>query len=137
MNIVKRAALYVARKKFCRLAIQEHADLKGLRKKTSVSVMAGLVLIAFSYVIGLPAVVALGILAVWLNEPLLGVVGAPLTYAVSTIVFIIGIRLAGRKVFVVFSKWAVRVILGRILGEDVRAVCDSRHQERQVPGESV
>ncbi len=137
MNIVKRAALYVARKKFCRLAIQEHADLKGLRKKPSASVMAGLVLIAFSYAIGLPAVIALGILAVWLNEPLLGVVGAPLTYAVSTIVFIIGIRLAGRKVFVVFSMWVVRVVLEKILGEDVRAVCDSRPHNRQAPGESV
>ena len=137
MNIVKRAALYVARKKFCRSAIEEHADFKEIREKPSASVIAGLVLIAFSYAIGLPAVIVLGILAVWLKVPLLGVVGAPLTYAVSTIVFIIGIRLAGRKVFVVFSKWAVRVILGRILGEDVRAVCDSRHQERQVPGESV
>jgi len=75
-------------------------------------------MIAFSYVIGLPAVVAMGIIAVWIREPLVLVIGGPLIYAVSTIVFIIGIEMAGKKYFRVFSRWLTRVVLEKILGKD-------------------
>jgi hypothetical protein len=76
-------------------------------------------MIAFSYVIGLPAVVAMGIIAVWIREPLVLVIGGPLIYAVSTIVFIIGIEMAGKKYFRVFSRWLTRVVLEKILGKDL------------------
>ncbi len=84
--------------------------------------MVGLGLIAFSYVIGLPAVVAMGIIAVWLKEPLMGIIGGPLIYAVSTIVFIIGIKMAGDKYFRVFSRWLIRVVLEKILEKDLRTI---------------
>lgn len=87
--------------------------------------MIGLILIGFSYIIGLPAVIALGILAVWVKKPLVAVVGGPLIYAISTIIFFIGVRLAGKKYFQVFFRWVVRVILEKILGDDVRLLSES------------
>ena len=106
-----------------RQAIEERADLSAMREKPTAKMMIGLGLVAFSYVIGLPAVIAMGIIAVWLREPLVGIVGGPLIYAISTIIFIVGIKMAGKKYFHVFSRWLVRVALEKILGEDIRAVC--------------
>ena len=123
MNIIKKAALFCARTKYCRQSIEERADLSAMREKPTAKMMIGLGLVAFSYVIGLPAVIAMGIIAVWLREPLVGIVGGPLIYAISTIIFIVGIKMAGKKYFHVFSRWLVRVALEKILGEDIRALC--------------
>mgnify|MGYP001769207399 CR=1 FL=1 len=86
--------------------------------------MIGLILIGFSYIIGLPAVIALGVLAVWVKKPLVAVIGGPLIYAISTIIFFIGIKLAGKKYFQVFFRWVVRVVLEKILGDDVRMLSE-------------
>ncbi len=119
MRILRKTALYFARKEYCRSAILEKADLSAIREKPTPRILAGLGLIAFSYVIGLPAVVAMGVIAVWIREPLVLVIGGPLIYAVSTIVFIIGIEIAGKKYFRVFSRWLTRVVLEKILGKDL------------------
>jgi len=86
--------------------------------------IVGLILIAFSYVIGLPAVVALGVIAVWMKDKRIVLIGGPLIYAISTILFIIGIKMAGKKYFQVFSRWVVRVVLEKILGNDIRALSE-------------
>lgn len=125
MNIVKRTALYLARTKYCKTAIEDRADLKAIREKPTPSMVAGLIMIGFSYVIGLPAVVAMGIIAVWVKKPLVAVIGGPLIYAVSTIIFIIGIRMAGKTYVHVFCRWMVRVVLEKILGDDVRILSES------------
>lgn len=80
----------------------------------------GLVMIAFSYVIGMPTVLALGVYAVSIGRPLWGVIGGIVIYAISTILFFIGIKMAGEKYFQVFCRWVVRVVLEKILGDDVR-----------------
>jgi len=125
LNIVKRTALYLARTKYCKTAIEDRADLKAIREKPTPSMVAGLIMIGFSYVIGLPAVVAMGIIAVWVKKPLVAVIGGPLIYAVSTIIFIIGIRMAGKTYVHVFCRWMVRVVLEKILGDDVRILSES------------
>lgn len=125
MNIIKKTALYLARKKYCKTAIEDRADLTAIREKPTPSMIVGLILIAFSYVIGLPAVVALGVIAVWMKDKRIVLIGGPLIYAISTILFIIGIKMAGKKYFQVFSRWVVRVVLEKILGNDVRALSES------------
>jgi len=125
LNIIKKTALYFARKKYCRSAIEERADLSAIRGKPTLSMKVGLGLIAFSYVIGLPAVIAMGILAVWMKKPLIAVIGGPLIYTISTLMFIVGIKMAGKKYFQVISRWLVRVVLEKILGEDVRKISES------------
>lgn len=123
MSILKKAAHYFARKSYCRKAIEEHADLSAFRERPNLQRVSGLILIAFSYVIGLPAVVALGVIAVKLDEPLIGIIGGPLIYGLSTLIFIIGIKLAGKKYLVALSRWLARIILEKILGDEVKAPC--------------
>jgi len=122
LKIIKKTALYIARKKFCREAIQEKADLAAITQKPSKTIIVGISLIAFSYVIGMPAVVTIGLIAAWMKKPLIAVIGGPLIYAISTIIFIIGIKMAGKKYFVDLLRWMARVILEKILGDDVRQI---------------
>jgi hypothetical protein len=130
LNIVKRTALYLARKKYCKTAIEDQADLKAIREKPTPSMIAGLIMIGFSYIIGLPAVVAMGIIAVWAKKPLVAVIGGPLIYAISTIIFIIGIGMAGKTYVHVFCRWMVRVVLEKILGDDVRMLSESGSSDK-------
>lgn len=113
----------MARKQYCKTAIEEHADLSAIREKPTPTMIIGLVLIAFSYAIGLPTVIALGVIATSMGKPLLGIIGGIVIYAISTVLFFVGIKMAGEKYFHVFCRWMVRVVLEKILGEDVRELC--------------
>lgn len=92
--------------------------------------IAGIVMIGFSYVIGLPAVIAMGVIAVWMKKPLVAVIGGPLIYAISTIIFIIGIKMVGKTYFHILSRWMVRVVLEKILGDDVRLLSESGSNDK-------
>ena len=59
----------------------------------------GLALILVSYIIGWPAVFFLGFLSVYLNEPAVGLVGGPLVYGFSHLVFLAGVFLVGSKIY--------------------------------------
>jgi len=120
LNIIKKSAVYFARKKYCKTAIEDRADLSAIREKPTPSMIIGLILVAFSYAIGMPTVLALGVYAVSIGRPLWGVIGGIVIYAISTILFFIGIKMAGEKYFQVFCRWVVRVVLEKILGDDVR-----------------
>lgn len=50
---------------------------------------------AFSYVIGWPAIAGLGVIALWYKEPLIAVIGGPTIYVISCLVFILGAWLTG------------------------------------------
>ena len=122
MNIIKKAALYFARKEFCKTAINEHADLSIFKEKLTASVIAGLILITISYLIGIPAVFIVGGIAAWLKNPTFGVIGIPLIYGFSWLLLMIGFYLAGPKYGKAFGRWAVRVILEKILGGEVKKI---------------
>ena len=66
------------------------------KKRPSVQVMVGLFLILLSYVIGWPAIGTLGVISVSMGKPLLLVVGGPLVYGLSHLVFLIGMYFAGK-----------------------------------------
>jgi len=76
--------------------IAEENDLRIYKKRPTVRVMAGLFLILISYVIGWPAVGVLGAISLYAEKPLILIIGGPLVYGVSHLVFLIGIYLAGR-----------------------------------------
>ncbi len=120
MNIIKKAALYLARTKYCKTAIEDRADLSALREKPTPKLIAGLSLIAFSYMIGLPTTLAVTAIVGRMKGPLSGVIAGGVIYAVSTILFFIGIKMAGEKYFHLFSRWLIRVVLEKILGDDIR-----------------
>ena len=72
--------------------------------------MAGLFLILFSYVIGLPAVGALGIIAHYTGKPLILAVGGPLVYGLSHLMFLIGMYFAGRDYAVACLKQVMKFL---------------------------
>jgi hypothetical protein len=120
--VLKKTARYFAAKKYCSTALIEQIDLNSLKEKPTPSEVIGIGLFAFSYVIGMPAVIFLGALAIWLKEPLIGVVGIPLIYGISTLIFIIGIKMAGKKYINVFCGWLIRIILEKILGDEAKTI---------------
>jgi hypothetical protein len=122
LSIIKNTARYFARKKFCRTAIHEHADLSIFEKKLTSTVIVGLILIAFSNLIGLPAVFIVGGIAAWLERPMLGFIGIPLIYGISWLLFMLGVYLAGPKYGKAISRWAVRVVLEKILGAEAKTI---------------
>jgi len=98
----------IAQTEFVRSAIAEKADLTAFKQRPSARVVAGVFLIGFSYVIGWPAVGALSALAVYLQKPLVAIIGGPLTYGLSHLVFLAGMYLAGAAYTRIFLRWATR-----------------------------
>jgi hypothetical protein len=125
LSIIKNAALYFARKEYCRTAINEHADLSVFKEKLSGTVIIGLVLITISYLLGIPAVFIVGGIAAWLKSPILGVVGIPMIYGLSWLLLMLGIYLAGPKYGKALSRWATRIILEKILGDEAKIIASS------------
>ena len=77
------------------------------KKRPTVRAMAGLFLILLSYVIGWPAIGALGVISLSMGNPLLLVVGGPLVYGLSHLVFLIGMYLAGKDYAAACWKWII------------------------------
>ncbi len=118
LSIIKKAALYFARKEYCRAAIDEHADLSIFKEKLTATVITGLILIFISYLLGIPAVFIVGAIAAWLKSPAFGVIGIPLIYGISWLLLMLGIYLAGPQYGKALSRWTVRVVLEKILGDE-------------------
>jgi len=98
------------------LKILETQPEKALfREKPSASVCAGLFLIFFSYVVGWPAVGALGLLSMHFENPLLLGVGGPVVYGLSHLVFLAGIWLAGRRRVSACLHWVVKTVIERFM----------------------
>jgi len=110
MNFIKR----IAETKYVRGTIEEKADLCAFKKKPSLRVLLGISFIAFSYIIGWPAISALGMLSVYLNEPWLLVIGGPLLYGLSHLVFLLGMYFAGAQYAKIFLRWATRIVVEKL-----------------------
>ena len=108
----------LAETEYVRKAIEERADLSAFQERPSVRTLLGVFAIGFSYVISWPAISALGALAIYLEKPLLIVVGGPILYALSHLVFLFGMYLSGAKYSKIFLRWATRVAMERLTGRD-------------------
>ncbi len=115
MNVISRIANRIANTPYARKAVEEKADLSAFKQKPTARILLGVFLIGFSYVIGWPAISALTGLAIYLKEPLVAVIGAPLAYGLSHLVFIAGMYLSGAKYSAIFLRWATRVAVEKLL----------------------
>jgi hypothetical protein len=122
LSILKNTAHYFARKDFCRAAIQEHADLSVFEKKLTTSVIAGLVLIVVSCLMGLPTAVILGGIVMAKFNFLIAAIITTLVYGISWLLLMLGLYLAGPKYGRAVSRWLVRVTLERILGAEAKKI---------------
>ena len=114
MNIIKR----ISETEYVRSAIEEKADLSAFKEKPSIRVILGVSAICFSYIIGWPAISVLGALAIYLNRPLLIVIGGPLLYGFSHLVFLLGMYLAGYNYTKIFLRWATRVAVEKWMSKN-------------------
>lgn len=114
-RLSQRIILYFAATDFVRLAIAEQADLAAFREKPTPVVLLGVFAICFSFLLGWPAIAALGYFAVKLREPWLVVVGGPVTYGLSHLVFLFGMYLSGAVYSLIFCRWLTRIAMERCL----------------------
>jgi len=98
-----------------RAAILEQADLSAFKEKPTPLVLIGVFAIGFSFVIGWPAIGALGVLSVKLHNPWIVAVGGPVTYGLSHLVFLLGMYLSGTKYSLIFLRWLTRISMEKLL----------------------
>ena len=118
MNLIKR----IAETDYVRAAIADKADLNAFKQKPSVRTVLGISIIGFSYIIGWPAIGALGALSVYLSRPLWLAVGGPVLYGLSHLVFMAGMYLAGAKYTKIFLRWATRVLMEKLMRKKSRPI---------------
>ncbi|MFA6284344.1 MAG: hypothetical protein WC633_09410, partial [Desulfurivibrionaceae bacterium] len=102
--MIRKSIQKIAATAFVRSAMEDQADLSAFKEKPSPRIIAGLLAIMISYIIGWPAVAALGFLALKLHEPWIVVVGGPLTYGLSHLVFMLGMYLCGAVYSLIFLR---------------------------------
>lgn len=112
--IIKLAAR-LAETKFVRAALTEEIDIGALRVKPTPRMIAGLILVGLSYVLGWPAVAVFGFLAAYLREPLIAVIGGPATYIFSHLIFLTGAWLAGAEHVRILTKYGTKIIFQKLL----------------------
>jgi hypothetical protein len=115
MGMIRQRIIKIAATDYVRSAIADQADLSAFKEKPTPIVLAGVFAIALSFLIGWPAVAALGILAVKLHNPWIAAVGGPLTYGLSHLVFILGMYLSGAVYSLIFLRWLTRISMERLL----------------------
>ena len=111
----KRLVQQIAQTAYVQSAMEENADLDSFKRKPTPRMIWGLVIIGVSYTIGWPMVGLLGMLAVVLDEPLVAIIGGPLTYGLSHLTFMLGAWLAGAEHARAFFRWATRVLFSRLI----------------------
>ena len=114
-TILRPVVMKLARVPFVDKAIAEEADLSAFAEPPSLKIVLGVAAILFSYVIGWPAVSVMGAAAVYFDQPLIAIVGGPLVYGLSHLVFLAGMALAGAEYSVIFLRWATRVLVAKLL----------------------
>ena len=90
----RKIADYLIRKKSIIRILEKPVDLTEFRKRPTKRMIFGWTLMAFSYVIGWPAIAGLGVIALWYKEPLIAVIGGPVIYVISCLIFTLGAWLA-------------------------------------------
>ncbi len=111
LNLVTRLTAIA----FVRNALLEEADLSAFRQKPSLRIIAGVGAILFSYVIGWPLITLLGAAAVYFERPAIVLVGGPLAYGLSHLVFLLGMYLAGARYSWIFLRWLTRVTVLKLV----------------------
>ncbi len=88
--IINKIAQYLASKKYIKKILTNPADLSEFKERPTPRLITGLILMVLSFILGWPAVFTLSALAVWLQKPLIAIIGCPTTYGLSYVVFIAG-----------------------------------------------
>ena len=114
------SGLWLASTAAGRKAIREKTDLSAFKERPSKRFLTGVGLMLFSYVLGWPMVGLFSVLAAYFQNPGL-LIGGPLSYGFSHLVFLSGLYVAGRDSFryvELFSLWSLRMLVERLTGRN-------------------
>lgn len=114
-RLIKQSILRLGTVDYIRAAIKEEADLAAFKEKPTPVIFAGVFAISLSFVIGWPAVAALGFLAATLHNPWIVAIGGPATYILSHLVFLFGMYLSGATYSLIFLRWLTRISMEKLL----------------------
>ncbi len=113
--IRRKVAKYLAGRKYIREILDNPTDLREFKERPTPRLIAGLILMGLSYVMGWPAVAALSVLAVWFQEPMIAVIGCPTTYGLSYVVFIAGAWLARAPHYMaILTRYTIQFFLRKL-----------------------
>ncbi len=114
--IRRKIAKYLAGRKYIIEILENPANLSEFKEPLTTRLITGLILMGLSYIIGWPAVAALGVLAAWSQEPMIAVIGCPTTYALSYVVFIVGAWLARAPHYLgILARYALQIFLRKLI----------------------
>ena len=113
--MIRQCIVKISSTDYVRSVIEEKADLAAFKQKPTPAVLAGVFAIILSFIMGWPAVAALGILSVKLHNPWIFAAGGPLTYGLSHLVFLLGMYLSGAVYSLIFFRWLTRVSMEKLL----------------------
>lgn len=114
MSPSKHIAQYLLRIAFVQSAMQDEANFTLLKSRPSNRVLTGIGLILISYTIGWPAISLLGLISYRTGKVSVLVIGGPLMYGISHLVFMIGTYLAGKHYAVIFLRCASRLAVEKL-----------------------
>jgi hypothetical protein len=109
--LLRPFARWLAQTKFGQKSLTKQDGLSILKQRPGTRVYAGLVLMAVSYLIGLPALAFLSYLSVKLNKPMIIAVGGPVAFLLVHIMFGVGVYLAGQNYAAKVLQWATKRFL--------------------------
>jgi len=109
--LLRSFARGLAQTKFGQKSLTKPDGLSILKQQPGTRVYVGLVLMAMSYLIGLPALTFLSYLSVKLSKPMTIAVGGPVVFLFVHIMFGVGVYLAGQNYAVALLQWATKRFL--------------------------
>ena len=111
MSFLRSFARRLAQTKFGQKSLTKSDGLSALKQQPGMRVYVGLVLMAISYLIGLPALAFLSYLSVKLSKPMTIAVGGPVVLLLVHIMFGVGVYLAGQNYAVELLQWTTKRFL--------------------------
>ncbi|TKB28216.1 hypothetical protein FCL47_01605 [Desulfopila sp. IMCC35006] len=114
-RIIRHKILQFGTTDYVRSAIAEQADLSAFKEKPTPMLLVGVFAIGVSFVIGWPAIAALGALSIKIHNPWIVAVGGPLTYILSHLVFLFGMYLSGAVYSLILLRWLTRISMEKLL----------------------
>lgn len=108
---MQRGVARLASTGFVRGVLAEEADLSAFKEKPGLRVILGVSAIIVSYIIAWPLITVLGALSVYYQQPAIVLLGGPLAYGLSHLVFLLGMYLAGARYSWIFLRWLTRMAM--------------------------
>ena len=111
VSLLRSLARRLAQTKFGQKSLRNQEGLSILKQQPGKRVYVGLVLMAISFLLGLPALAFLSYLSVKLSKPMTIVVGGPGVIILVHIIFGVGVYLAGQNYASKVLQWATKRFL--------------------------